>query len=218
MLLFIFISYIFSNLAFGATLHDIIKDKIQKEIPNITINSLSILKPNSIPEDFDKYILTDVVLLSMRNEDGNVKAIYKMPNNLNRSIFFKFKIDATVSVFVSLIDMDKDHILNLNDYKSVQVSLKDFDKDAILNIPKAKLITKTRIKRDKVLTNRQFKTLSDIKRGDTINAIIVDGGLKVEIQVKALEDANIGEIIKVKSDNNQIFKAIIVEKNRAIIR
>ncbi|WP_069435752.1 flagellar basal body P-ring formation chaperone FlgA [Campylobacter iguaniorum] len=171
-----------------------------------------------MPQDFNEYELKEILLLSLKDDGGNLRAVYKMPNNLNKSMFFKFDIKAKVKVFVASRDMDKGQILNLSDFESMLVPLNKYEKTALTSLPKVSLITKTRIKMGRVLTTRQFKTLSDIKRGDQITAIINDGSLSVEILVTALEDANIGEIIQVKNENNQIFKATIVSKNRAIIR
>ncbi|MCR8696437.1 flagella basal body P-ring formation protein FlgA, partial [Campylobacter sp. RM19073] len=70
----------------------------------------------------------------------------------------------------------------------------------------------------KILTNRHFKTLSDVRKGDKITAVINDGSLKVEIIVTALSDGNIGQIISVRNQNNQILKAQVINKNQAIIK
>ncbi|HDX8141679.1 TPA: flagellar basal body P-ring formation protein FlgA, partial [Campylobacter fetus subsp. venerealis] len=95
----------------------------------------------------------------------------------------------------------------------------EYDKEALKEAPKnIKLITRTRIKRGKILTNRQFKTLSDIKKGDLINAVLKDGALNIEVLVTALEDGNVGDIIQVRNENNQVFKANVISKNRVLIR
>ena len=114
--------------------------------------------------------------------------------------------------------MNRDHILNLGDVEQKFVNLKDYDKQALSQLPKHQLITKSKITRGKILNNRQFKTLSDIKKGDKISAIINDGALKVEILVTALSDGNIGEIISVRNQNNQTLKAQVISKNQAIIK
>ncbi|AGZ81752.2 flagellar basal body P-ring formation chaperone FlgA [Campylobacter fetus] len=172
-----------------------------------------------MPEDFSQYRLKDIFILSIRGNDGNFRALYEMPNKLNKSIFFKFKIDAKVNVLVAIKDIDRDHILNLSDYEQRSVSLKEYDKEALKETPKnIKLITRTRIKRGKILTNRQFKTLSDIKKGDLVNAVLKDGTLNIEVSVTALEDGSVGDIIQVRNENNQVFKANVISKNRVLIR
>ncbi len=210
---------IFSHNLFALTLAESLKIKIKEDIPNATINSISIEKPSSLPQDFSSYKLKDIFILSIRSNDGNFRALYEMPNKLNKSIFFKFKIDANVNVLVAIKDIDRDHILNLSDYEQKSVSLKEYDKEALKEAPKnIKLITRTRIKRGKILTNRQFKTLSDIKKGDLINAVLKDGALNIEVLVTALEDGNVGDIIQVRNENNQVFKANVISKNRVLIR
>ncbi|ALV24423.1 flagellar basal body P-ring biosynthesis protein [Campylobacter iguaniorum] len=217
-ILFLILIILFSQKLFSASLVSLLEENIKSQIPNIIIEKLNIQKPDNLPQDFNEYELKEILLLSLKDDGGNLRAVYKMPNNLNKSMFFKFDIKAKVKVFVASRDMDKGQILNLSDFESMLVPLNKYEKTALTSLPKVSLITKTRIKMGRVLTTRQFKTLSDIKRGDQITAIINDGSLSVEILVTALEDANIGEIIQVKNENNQIFKATIVSKNRAIIR
>ncbi|HDX6315733.1 TPA: flagella basal body P-ring formation protein FlgA [Campylobacter fetus subsp. venerealis] len=51
-----------------------------------------------------------------------------------------------------------------------------------------------------------------------INAVLKDGALNIEVLVTALEDGNVGDIIQVRNENNQVFKANVISKNRVLIR
>ncbi|MCR8689284.1 MULTISPECIES: flagellar basal body P-ring formation chaperone FlgA [Campylobacter] len=188
------------------------------EYPSAIINSINIDKPDEFPDDFNKFKLKDIILLSLHDNGGTFRAVYTTPNSTSKSIFFKFKIDFKFLVLISSRDINRNHILNLGDFEQKSVSFSDYDKQSLTHFPKYQLITKSKVKRGKILTNRQFKTLSDIKKGDKITAIINDGSLKVEIIVTALDDGNIGQIISVKNQNNQTLKAQVISKNQAIIK
>ncbi|ARR00560.1 flagellar basal body P-ring biosynthesis protein [Campylobacter porcelli] len=214
----IFLLLIFFIPLFSDTLVDRLHKTIKDEYPSINISSINIDKPNDLPNNFNEFILKEIILLNLRDDSGAFRAIYITPNKSNKSIFFNFKIDFKLQVLIAKRDIDRDHILNLGDYEQKFVNLKDYDKQALTSIPKYQLITKSKIKRGKILTNRHFKTLSDIRKGDKITAMINDGALKVEIIVTALSDGNIGQIISVRNQNNQILKAQVINKNQAIIK
>ena len=214
----IFLLLIFSIPLFSSSLIDELRKAIYDEFPSAKINSINIDNHHELPVNFDELKLKNIILLGLRDDSGTFRAVYTTPNSTNKSIFYKFKIDFKLPVLVATKDIGRDHILNLSDYKQKFVSLKDYDKQAIINPSNHQLITKSKIKRGKILTNRQFKTLSDIKKGDKISAIINDGALKVEILVTALSDGNIGEIISVRNQNNQTLKAQVISKNQAIIK
>ncbi len=203
---------------FSNTLVDRLHQTIKAEYPSAMINSINIDRPDELPSNFNEFRLKEIILLTLRDDSGRFRAIYITPNESSKSIFFKFKIDFKLPVLIATRDMNRDHILNLGDFEQKFVNLKDYDKQALSQFPKHQLITKSKIKRGKILNNRQFKTLSDIKKGDKISAIINDGALKVEILVTALSDGNIGEIISVRNQNNQTLKAQVISKNQAIIK
>lgn len=213
-----FLIFILPSELFSATLIETLKAKIQSEIPNIIIENLAIEPPKLLPPDFSDYKLEDIFLLSMRDENGNMRAKYITPKNISKSMFFKFKIKAKVPALIAIKDLSRGQILTNLDYKIQNIDLKDYNKNILTSNSNIKLISTTNIKRNTILTNRQFKTLSDVKKGDTLMAVLIDGNLNVQIEVTALDDANIGEIFKVKTENNQIFKATLISKNRAEIR
>ena len=214
----IFLLIIFFVPLFGNSLVDELHKTIYAEFPSAKINSITIDSQDEVPANFSDFRLKEIILLGLRDDNGAFRAIYATPNQTSKSIFYKFQIDFKLPVLIATRDIGRDHILNLTDYEQKFVSLKDYDKQAIIDPSNHQLITKTKIKRGKILTNRQFKTLSDIKKGDKITAIIEDGALKVEIVVTALDDGNIGQIISVKNLNNQTLKAQVISKNQAIIK
>ena len=79
------------------------------------------------------------------------------------------------------------------------------------------LVTKNYVRKDSILTMNRFKYKKNILRGSSIRAYIEDGGLVLETGATVLRDANIGDIVKIKTDKGRLLKAKIVSIYKAII-
>ncbi|MFC2492444.1 MAG: flagellar basal body P-ring formation chaperone FlgA, partial [Campylobacter curvus] len=86
------------------------------------------------------------------------------------------------------------------------------------SMPSSRLVARTAIKAGEVLSQRQFSAMSLVKRGDILNAVLNDGGLSVIVEVRALEDGNLGDIIKIRTKDNKILPASVSGKNQVTLR
>jgi flagella basal body P-ring formation protein FlgA len=80
-----------------------------------------------------------------------------------------------------------------------------------------KLLTRNYISTDSILTMNKFIYKKDVLRGTNIKAYIRDGMLVLETEATLLKDANIGDIVKIKTDQGKLFRAKIISNYKAII-
>jgi flagella basal body P-ring formation protein FlgA len=80
-----------------------------------------------------------------------------------------------------------------------------------------KLMTKNYISANSILTMNKFEYKKDVLRGADIRAYIRDGMLVLETQATLLEDGDVGEIVKIKTDKGKLFRAKLISKYKAII-
>jgi len=73
-------------------------------------------------------------------------------------------------------------------------------------------------KSGEILTKRQFNAISLVKKGETLNAVLIEGSVNIIAEVKALEDGNLGDMIKIRTKDNKILEATVSGKGQAIIR
>ena len=91
-------------------------------------------------------------------------------------------------------------------------------KDALSSSNSLALITKVQIKSGEILTKRQFNAISLVKKGQMLNAVLSEDGVKIIAEVKALEDGNLGDMIKIRTKDNKILQATVSGKDEAVIR
>ena len=89
---------------------------------------------------------------------------------------------------------------------------------AIFGLSASTLVTKVQIRSGEILTKRQFNAISLVKKGQMLNAVLSEGGVKIIAEVKALEDGNLGDMIKIRTKENKILQATVSGKDEAVIR
>ena len=193
--------------------------KFENRHPCLNINDLPKIKPTSpLPSDFKDYEFIKIKFRDylLRKRHGSFKAIFKTPSR-EKSIYFKFDIDATVDVFKAKHKLYNDKILSKNDYEKISIKLDSLPSKVITcNMPK-KLMTKNYVSANTILTMNRFKHKKDVLKGTDILAYIRDGMLVLETEATILKDANIGDIVKIKTDNGKLFRAKLISKYKAII-
>lgn len=182
----------------------------------LRLNSLSFIP--QMPLLDENYEISNIKITNIRSPKGTFKATLSDLNGNKKVVFFKYKIDAKIGVFIAKKDMKMRHILNLSDFSYEFIDLARYKLGAIREIPSKKTITKRQIKKGEILTNSHLSTLCDVKKGTKINAIFKDSLVSVNAQVVALQSGNIGDIIKIKTKDNKKLNAEIISNNKVVIR
>lgn len=76
---------------------------------------------------------------------------------------------------------------------------------------------KIKIGSDTILQEYMIIKIPDIERNERLTAIYENGNVNISFFAVARTDGSIGDIIKIKDDNNKIFKAKILNKNQVKI-
>ncbi len=193
--------------------------KIYKQTyENITIDSINISPQKPLPQHFDQFTFKKAIISKskLKKGEGTFIVYYNDEKNIQKILYFTFQTQAFLPLFQASQDISNGSILNSSNAKPTLVQIQNAPTKPLQN--PNNLIAKFNIKKGTILSTRQFKKNTLIKKGSFIKAILKEGKLVIGIDVKALQNANIGDTIKVKTSKNKIFNAIIKEKNLAIIR
>ena len=191
---------------------------ISDEYPGISISDLSISPQNKLPANFKEFVLKNIFLGDQNSQKGTFRASFEDVDLSLKSIYFKFSFNAKMPAFIAINSMNTNHILSLLDYQPTMIEFGKWPKDALSSSNSLALITKAQIKSGEILTKRQFNAISLVKKGQMLNAVLSEGGVKIIAEVKALEDGNLGDMIKIRTKENKILQATVSGKDEAVIR
>lgn len=215
-----FIFFVFIGLSHGANLEEI-KTALAKEFknnfPSLIIKNID-LKITTLPKDFEQYQFIRIANARFNQAQGFIRAEFKTPQNIQKNVFFRYFMQASLEVLKSERAIKRGDKLGAFDYKSVLI---DFDKvplNALTLDDVDNLVAKSNINKNAILRANMFKTTALIRRNDPIIGILSEANVDVLIELVALQSANMGERIRAKNKEGKVMQGIVVGKNRMIIQ
>jgi len=171
-----------------------------------------------LPSNFKEYkfLKIEISQNNLRKQIGNFRVLFKTKKKVKK-IYFRFNINAKIDIFKAKHKLYNDKILTQNDYEKVSIKLDKLPSKIITCKMPERLITKNYISVGSVLTMNKFRYKKDVLRGTHVKAYLKDGALVLETEATVLRDANVGEIVKIKTANGKLFRAKIISNYKAII-
>ena len=200
-------------------IEDAFLKKFQEASPSVLIEEKPrIFAKSSLPADFKRYQFVGVTIpdATLKKNSGSFVAIFKVGDK-EKKLYFTYEMNAKIMVFKAKRNLLNGKILTNDDYESIWMSLEGIPTRAVLNEIPQNAMVKTSIKEGQVLADYHFDVKKTLSKKDTIRALLKDGGLVIEVQATLIEDADIGDVVKIKTEQGKILNAKIVSSKEAVI-
>ena len=200
-------------------IEDAFLKKFQEASPSVLIDEKPrISTKSSLPADFKRYQLIDVHIPenTLKKNSGSFVAIFKVGNR-EKKLYFSYEMNAKMLVFKAKRNLLNGKILTNDDYESIWMSLEGIPSRAVLNEIPQNAMTKTSIKEGQVIADYHFDVRKTLSKKDSIRALLKEGGLVIEVPATLVEDADIGDVVKIKTEQGKILNAKIVSSKEAVI-
>ena len=150
----------------------------------------------------------DTSTINPKNNRGFIK--------INNSKFIYYTLIAKIKALKSTKIINKNDIIDTNNAKLTYVPLKNIYKMPLTKMPKNSS-AKFYIPSNKIIYDYMISNKNLIKRNSPINVITKSGGIEMSFRATALENGKSGDIIKVKDENNKIYKVKIDKNGNGIL-
>ncbi|WP_263832927.1 flagellar basal body P-ring formation chaperone FlgA [Sulfurospirillum oryzae] len=193
--------------------------KFQEVSPFVLIEEKPrISAKSSLPVDFKRYQLVGIHIpdTMLKKSNGTFVAIFKVGDK-ERKLYFSYEMNAKVMVFKAKRNLLNGKILTNDDYESFLVSLEALPIRAVINEIPQNATTKTVIKEGQILTDYHFDVKKTLSKKESVKALLKEEGLVIEVQATLLEDGDIGDVVKIKTDQGKTLNAKIVSAHEVII-
>jgi len=200
-------------------IEDAFLKKIQEVSPAVVIEEKPrISAKSSLPVDFKRYQLVGVHIpeTTLNKNSGSFVAIFKVGDK-ERKLYFNYAMNAKMMVFKAKRNLLNGKILTNDDYESTLMSLEGIPARAFLNEIPLNAMMKTSIKEGQVIADYHFDVKKTLSKKDSIRALLKESGLEIEVQATLVEDADIGDVVKIKTEQGKILNAKIVSTKEAVI-
>lgn len=184
------------------------KNYLDIDINNIIIEPRSYI--SAIPDNYSVFLrknahLSNTGTLHIKTDD-------------NKKIFFNYKIDAKISLYVSKQDIKKDEELSNLNTKKALIKLEKMKSNPIENIKKGMFQAKHNIKKMTSLTDRDAVGLNLISRGSKVSVTLKNSSMAISFIAISNKNGKYGESIYVTNKKGNKIKVIVTGRNRAEIR
>jgi len=185
--------------------------KFKAKYPMIKIKKVEITSASPLSQSLSSYKLKDIDLTQddYRNAEGTFGAVYKKDME-TKKIYLRYMLDANISVFKASYNLRNGKILNQDDYEKVEIKLGKLPLHVINGDIKNNYIIKGYIRKGSILSTDRLKIKKDLLKGSFIRARIEEENMILEIDAHILNDANIGDIIKIQTTNGRVLRAKII--------
>lgn len=190
----------------------LIKEYILR-FPTLIVKNVE-LKANGLPADFDKFEFIRLDSAKFNRSSGYVRALFKSPQNIQRSVFFRYFIEANLQVLRASKPINKGEKLNALGFKLVYMSFDKVPGGALMLDDNLDLIAKTSIRKNAILRQNMFKQDELIKKGDVLRGLLKDGEVQIFIELVAIENGNKGEKIRLKNKEGKVMQGVIISKTQ----
>ena len=140
--------------------------------------------------------------------------------NILRTFVVPIEIKAYDTVLVASRDISRGENLNTSNTKYEKRSIESNTGNVITeNFALENLISQRSIKAGEIIDKRFTRKQTAIYRSNPVTAIFQSGGIRLSIEVTAMENGGIGDYIKVRSkEYNKIYQGKIISSNQVLIQ
>jgi len=196
----------------------VLRKKFKQKFPDMQIKSISISSPSSLEPKLSFYRIESIELKpsAYRRAIGAFSVRLKRASE-KKKVYLKFYIDATINVFKANYNLRNGKILQKDDYVQERVKFEKLRAGVITSTPPKNYMVKGYIKKGAILYANHFRAKKDILKGEYIKAIFQDGNLVLEVDAHLLKDANIGDIVRIRTVSGKSLRAKILSLKTAKI-
>ncbi len=210
-LLLFLLSCMLATPAQEAQIRTILKTRFHAAYPTMIIERIDLKPATSLINKLADYQVSDVTITkdTLRRAKGNVMVTLQKGSK-KRKLYFKYRIHADITLYTAATSLQRERTITPE--TAVQTTIpftmlyhRPVDESAFYHY-----VARRHIKAGSILSYDQLKKRRDIARNDTVTALIKDGGLVLSFQAKALQEGDVGDVIKIRKDYKKRFKARIL--------
>lgn len=132
-------------------------------------------------------------------------------NGVTKNSLLTLKLKLFKNVLVSNRTIRKKENLNLNDFQMIEKEVSELRFEPIdVNNTVNQFRSKFKISKNSILQQSMIEKIPDVRVGDRVEAMFVNNSVNIRFSVTARSEGIVGDIIRIKRDDNKIFKSKII--------
>ena len=195
-----------------------VKTEYLKEYPSIIVSNVIITDMSKEQPDDSRLVGMELQRQSLTKSSSTLIAILENGQKKTKRVFVRYEVEALLPMPKAKYNIQKDKIIAEDDVEYENVKLRYLTAKPLGKEELGNVIAKRFLPAGTYITTREAARESLVRKNSTLTAVMIDGGLEIDIEVTALEDGNENQTINVRTKNGKTVKAVVKSKNRVEIR
>lgn len=202
----------------AAPLKEALQKAFQAHYPSMEIQSLNVRPRTYFDQGTSTLLAIDLPAPNLTKNSGTFSARYKDVEGKEKKVFFHYRLTATVQVLKAKRNLANGTILQPENSMVTTVPFKRMHAVPLDTARMGKVRIKGYVKKESILTASMVRDIPDIIKGERATLMLESGGVRVSLYATAKEDGRIGETIRFETDDGKRYRAVVTEKNKAMIQ
>lgn len=136
-------------------------------------------------------------------------------NTKEGGVVFMCEVVGEIEVYVASQDIRSRQTFDQNNTQKQTIPFRGFLQEPALKEEISNSQAKSFIKNAQIITRNKLTPKTLIQRGEMIDVVLQDGGVKIEMRAEALKDGALGEVISAKNPTSKkTFKVRVIAQGR----
>jgi len=170
------------------------------------------------PRSYTKSLPKDYSIVFQSKSHLKNRGTFYIKTVDKKKLFFNYSILATLSVFESKSKVKRGDELSAFNCRKKSMVLNKFRAMPLQDISNNSFESKRQMKIGTIITQRDIRALSVVKRGDSVNVTLQNSGVTISFVAKAQTNGQINDIITVLKSDGKKLKVRVTAKHRAEIQ
>lgn len=196
--------------AYLTTITQAIQAKFLETYPSMSINVLNITPLGKMPKQFQDARIEKITFTNaaLKRQKGTFSVLFANDKKRKKR-YYKYALDASIGIYMTEQILKKNSTLQSHHVRYQTIPFKHFAFKPIDERYFLGYETKRTIRDNRMLTINDLRRIVDVKRGNLLDATLQDGSVALTFKVRAIQEGNVGDIIKVKRGHYKNFKGQI---------
>lgn len=200
----------------GQTSEDMVKNYLDKHLKNVTRFEFDILTNKF--QDKINYEIDESRSIKINNGYAYIPVNSIYENQIKRPSILTVKLKLYKNVAVAKKVIKKETRLLYEDFDFTEKEVSEIRGTLFENFEDfEEYFAKTEIRSGEILLLEKLNGLNDVKTGSKINAFLIRGNIQIQLNATAIEPGIKGQRIKIKTENNSILSAVVLDKRNVKI-
>ncbi len=193
-------------------------ERFTAQYPGLMIERITVRPRTFFDQNGATLLAVDLPAPNLTKNKGTFSAKYRLSDGKESKVFFGYRLLGSIEVLKAKRNIANGTILQMDNSGVERIPFEGLRTLPLSSAKLGKVRVRGYVKQGSIITAAMVRDIPDVTKGQRMALSLESGGIRISIYAIAKEDGRIGETIRFETDDGKRYKALIMEKNKAVIQ